>query len=73
MFYGLAILAIAWLVQLLSVWKGRHSLQPWFLRLSVVGFLLLALETFNQNNLPHSWPALASILIILILIWKLRK
>ncbi len=73
MFYGLAILALAWLVQLLSVWKGRHTLQPWFLRLSVVGFVLIVLETFDKNNLPHSWPALASLAIILILTWRFRK
>jgi len=73
MFYGLIIIALAWAAQWWFARRGGRSLNPWFLRLAAIGFIVLTIETFNKGNIVRSLPAVISLLFIIVLLWKNRR
>jgi len=69
MLYGFIIIFAAWAWQLWKFNKGSHSLNAWFLRLFALGQVLIVLDTFNIKSV-YSWFNLATLTIVLILVWK---
>lgn len=72
MFYGFIIIFLAWLWQ----WnafsrKGLRSIDPWFLRLSAIGFLIITLDTFRLSDWL-TWFAPATLAIVLYFVWRHR-
>jgi|GEM_PF-1118439 hypothetical protein len=72
MFYGLSIIAGAWLLQWWFARRGQRSLQSWTLRFLALGFLVLVFETFDKAKIWRSIPAILSLVLILILLRKHR-
>lgn len=73
MYYGLLIVFLAWLWQWYSSSRrGLRSLGPWFLRLSFIGFLFVALDTFNLVKWV-TWSTLGILAIIILLMWRSRR
>ncbi|HQJ83985.1 MAG TPA: hypothetical protein PLE07_02085 [Candidatus Paceibacterota bacterium] len=73
MFYGLSIIAGAWLLQWWFARRGQRSLQSWTLRFLALGFLVLVFETFDKAKIWRSAPALASFVLVVWLLWRYRR
>ncbi|MEK7091959.1 MAG: hypothetical protein AAB900_03145 [Patescibacteria group bacterium] len=68
---GIAIIALAWLWLVYRFWqKGERGLNPWFIRLYIVGSLIIFLDTFNKLSSWPSWVALLNLLAPLYILWK---
>jgi len=73
MFYGLSVIATAFAIELYFVWHGHRSINPWFLRLVILGALTLALETFDVKEPIRSAPAIVILMAAIIIFWKIRR
>lgn len=73
MYYGLLVIFLAWFWQWYSSSRrGVRSMDPWFLRLSFIGFLIIVLDTFRLTNWL-TWPALGILAITFSLVWRGRR
>lgn len=72
MYYGFLIILLAWLWQWYKFNQGHRSIEPWFLRLSALGFLVVTLDTFNVSNWL-TWANLLILLTIVLLVLKVRR
>ena len=72
MTYGFLIITLAWLWQYRQMRSGHRSLNPWFLRLYALGLLVILIDTFRLGNWL-AWANVATMSVILFLIWKIRK
>lgn len=72
MIYGLIVLFVAWLWQGWKIYQGYRSLDAWFLRLSALGMLLVALDNFQLSNF-RTWASAVSLVVILYLVYKVRR
>ena len=72
MTYGFLIITLAWLWQYWQMRSGHRSLNPWFLRLYALGLLVILIDTFRLGNWL-AWANVATMSVILFLIWKIRK
>ncbi|OJI08614.1 MAG: hypothetical protein COV08_03495 [Candidatus Vogelbacteria bacterium CG10_big_fil_rev_8_21_14_0_10_49_38] len=71
MFYGFVIIALAWFWQWYRLRGSRRSLDPWFVRLSAVGFFVVVLDTFHLDQW-QTWVNSLTLLLVLATIWRLR-
>jgi len=67
--YGLLIIAISWLVLVARYYRGHHGFYPWFLRLYVIGALIIFLDNFHGASL-RSALTLVGFLAPLYILWK---
>ena len=70
---GLSLLAIGWIVQLVSSWKGKNEIQSWFLIVYLFGVILLVVDGY-MNNL--TWMALLNLVTLVaagLVLLKLKK
>lgn len=72
MYYGFIILLVAWLWQWYRFGLGHRSMDPWFLRLSVLGFLVLILDTFQISNWL-SWANVLTLIVVILLVRRVRR
>ena len=72
MAYGFLIITVAWLRQYWRMRSGYRSLDSWFLRLYALGLLVILIDTFCLGNWL-AWSNVATMTVILFLIWKIRK
>jgi len=72
MHYGLIVIFSSWIWQWYRFNRGHRSFDQWFLRLQALGLLIIALDTFKFSNYL-TWFGVASLVVVLILIWKLRR
>lgn len=72
MFYGFLIITLAWFWQWWRMRSGRQSLDAWFLRLYAIGLLIILLDTFRLSDWL-TWANVATVSIILLLIWRIRR
>ncbi|MFA5001077.1 MAG: hypothetical protein WC531_02490 [Candidatus Paceibacterota bacterium] len=72
MSYGFLIITLAWLWQYWRMRSGHRSLDSWFLRLYALGLLVILIDTFRLGNWL-AWANVATMSVILFLIWKIRK
>ena len=72
--YGLLFLALAWIYLFYVVWKkGQRGLALWFLRLYIVGALIIFLNTFRSVTSWNSLIAFAGFLAPLLVLWKIQR
>jgi hypothetical protein len=71
MTYGFILISAAWLFLAWRFWKkGERGLAPWFLRLYVLGALLVLLDTFrNISNLQSIFSAI-NVVVPVYILWK---
>jgi len=72
MFYSLIIIFVSWVWQWYRFNRGHRSFDPWFLRLQALGLLIISLDSFKFGNYL-TWAGVASLAVVLALIWKLRR
>jgi len=72
MTYGFVIIFFAWLWQWYRYGWGHQHLEPWFLRLSAIGFLVIILDTFKFGNWL-TWVNLLTLIVIILLVLKVRR
>jgi len=72
MAYGFLIITLAWLWQYWRMRSGYRSLDSWFLRLYALGLLVILIDTFRLGQWL-AWANIATLAILLLLIWKIRK
>ena len=72
--YGLLFLALAWGYLFFVVWKkGQRGIAMWFLRLYIVGALIIFLNTFRSVASPNSILAFVGFLAPLLVLWKVQR
>jgi len=72
MFYGFIVILFAWLWQGWKIYQGYRSLDTWFLRLSALGMLLVTLDIFQISDF-RTWAGAGSLVIILYLVYRIRR
>ena len=70
---ALAIIALSWLIQLISVWQGRRGLRETFVLLYGIGAALMVVGTAEQGFTPESWLHLTILLIVALMYLKVHK
>ena len=70
--YGFLIITLAWFWQYWKMRSGHRSLDPWFLRLYAIGLLVILIDSFRLGNWL-AWANVATMTIILLLIWRIRR
>ena len=67
---GLAIITLAWLVQLFYSWNGDREIRKWFIGVYSTGVALLVLDGL-VNSGKNPWIDLASLAVALILLARI--
>jgi hypothetical protein len=71
---GLVVIAIAWLLQLVSSWKGKKEIKKCFLIVYVIGVLLIIWQGYVNNDTSGTTLNLLSlvlsVMVLLTIIWK---
>lgn len=70
--YGFLIITLSWLWQYWKMRSGHRSLDPWFLRLYALGLLIILIDTFRLGDWL-AWANVATLAVILLLIWRIRR
>lgn len=70
---GLAIITLAWLIQLISAWKGKMGLRRSFVLLYGLGAAVMVIATAGQGFTPESWMNLMVLLIVALIYLKVHK
>lgn len=68
---GLFIIAIAWLVQLVMVYRGDKSIQKLFVILYIIGVLFLVINAFNVGLVQVAWFELGTLIAAGLVLIKL--
>jgi hypothetical protein len=72
---GLSIIAIAWLIQIFYLWKGKKEIKPMFVIVYMLGVLVLLVNEY-QSNSPTIYYELSTLVlsgIVLIMIYFKKK
>jgi len=68
------MIMLGWVWQLAAVMKGKRQIQLGFLLLYAIGVLMLIWNRLGSGSLSLSdWLELADIVIVVILMFKLKK
>lgn len=70
-FFGLALIILGWLVQLVYMWQRKKTIQPWFLVIYICGVALLAVDGFMAGLTMLAWLNLISLAVALLVLSKL--
>ncbi|PIP58461.1 MAG: hypothetical protein COX02_00195 [Candidatus Vogelbacteria bacterium CG22_combo_CG10-13_8_21_14_all_37_9] len=71
---GLTIITGAWLWLVYCFWKkGERGFNPWFLRLYVVGSLIIFLETYQGLMAWISWISFLNLSAPIYILWKNKR
>ncbi|PIP86669.1 hypothetical protein COV42_00520 [Candidatus Campbellbacteria bacterium CG11_big_fil_rev_8_21_14_0_20_44_21] len=70
---ALALVAAAWLIQLLHVWAGHRNLHAYFILVYALGTALLIVEVFPLGLTSDAWFYIASFVFALLVFLKIRR
>lgn len=74
MVYGLLIIAISWIFLASCFYRHHLGINPWFLRLYILGALIIFLDSFNLKHLGLlSITAIVNLLVPSYILWKIGK
>ena len=73
MYIGLPLIALAWLVQLYFVFKGKKEIRPEFIVLYILGVLFLVAGDFTTGLTTLSYFELGTFLAALLVLIKIVK
>ena len=71
-YLGLALITIAWFVQLYFVWKGKKEIQGWFLIVYAIGIVLLVINSLMMGFSITALLNFADLVPALLILWKLK-
>ena len=68
-----ALVAAAWLVQLLHAWAGHKNIHVYFVLAYALGTALVIVETFQGGLTADVWFHVATFVFALLVFLKVRK
>lgn len=70
---ALALIAAAWLVQLLQAWGGDKKIHVYFILAYALGVALLIIDAFPSGLTSDVWFNIAAFVFALLVFLKVRK
>jgi len=70
---ALALVAVAWLIQLLHAWAGHRNVHVYFVLVYALGTALMIVEVFQGGLTTDAWFYIASFVFALLIFLKVRK
>ena len=70
---ALALIAAAWLIQLLHAWGGDKKIHVYFILAYALGIALIIVDTFPNGLTSDVWFNIAAFVFALLVFLKVRK